>query len=183
MSSSAEKGKTAVSPFAPVLRPILPAPAASKGEPAAGNGNPATIRVQVENESSPTRITGAPTINQQLATHLASQMTTSTAVKLPVAKRKRGSLDSPLTGFKMKHNIMHTADPEGKRIGFIGAGNIARAIVEGWTDGGGCGFKWHACMLHVRYASVGHVKPVNMTATVRTLASPNMKLMKVPKNN
>lgn len=146
-SDSAEKGKTVAANSS--AKPILPA-ANSKGEPAAGNGKPATssssVRVQLENDSSSTRVTGGSTINQQLATHLASQMTaaTSTGVKLPAAKRKRGSLDSPLTGFKMKHNIMHIAsDSEStKRIGFIGAGNIARAIVEGWIAGGGCSFKW-----------------------------------------
>jgi hypothetical protein len=95
----------------------------------------------------------AQTINQQLSTHLANQMNAAAAaaaaashsIKLPAPKRKRGSLDSPLTGFKMKHNIMHATEAEVKRIGFIGAGNMARAIVEGWVSGGGCGFQ----ILHV----------------------------------
>ena len=151
-TSTAEKGKAAASPSSPSLRPrpILPAPGSnSKGEPATGNGKAVASQGEKEGNQQQhcqqgTQTQQAPlltpqTINQQLATHLAlaNQMSVaSAAIKLPPPKRKRGSLDSPLTGFKMKHS-MHAADSEAsRRIGFIGAGNMARAIVEGWIAGG-----------------------------------------------
>lgn len=128
MSDSAEKSKpAAATQTTAALRPLLPGPApaatTSKGESAVGNGKPATVRVENEN-------TTILTINQQLASHLGS----ATGIKLPLAKRKRGSLDSHLTGFRMKQPA------ELRRIGFIGAGNMARALAEGWITGGGCGF-------------------------------------------
>lgn len=106
-------------PSTPTLRPILPAPAAAGNGP----GKPVAVAVRVENEVGLS-------INQQLASHLASQVTAASGGKLPLAKRKRGSMDSPLTGFKAKQPI------ELKRIGFIGAGNMARALAEGWIVGG-----------------------------------------------
>lgn len=126
MSDSAEKSKPATATqTAPALRPLLPAPAAttSKGDSAVGNGK----TVRMENDTA-TTILSTQTINQQLASHLAS----ASGAKLPLAKRKRGSLDSHLTGFRMK------PPTELRRLGFIGAGNIARALAEGWITGGEC---------------------------------------------
>ena len=93
------------------------------------------------------------TINQQLSNHLAT--TAALAAQQaspqvqqqqqqqqvqgqvfvvnakPAAKRKRGSLDqrSPLA-------IKVPLPVEAKKIGFIGAGNMARAISEGWITAG-----------------------------------------------
>lgn len=163
MSDRAEKSKSAVATqTAHAPRPILPAPAATSSETAIRNGKPVAVRVENESPSL--------TINQQLASHLAS----ASGVKLPVAKRKRGSLDSHLTGFKVKQPV------ELRRIGFIGAGNIARALAEGWIAGGGCGLKYGrpaGSKQHAFY--IGQVNYACMTATVRSLSSPNLKLMKV----
>lgn len=65
-------------------------------------------------------------INQQL--HLLA----SVGGDKPTTKRKRGSLDQHL-GFSVK---AQQPVVELRRIGFIGAGNIARAIAEGWISSG-----------------------------------------------
>lgn len=75
-------------------------------------------------------------INQQLSNHLAATAVSQALLansKPPAAKRKRGSLDttqrSPLA-------LKAQQPAEMKKIGFIGSGNIARAITEGWITGG-----------------------------------------------
>lgn len=66
-------------------------------------------------------------INQQL--HLLASVS---GMDKPATKRKRGSLDQHI-GFSVKGQQPAV---ELRRIGFIGAGNMARAIAEGWISSG-----------------------------------------------
>ena len=119
---------------------------AEKGKAAADSPAPTTSTAAAPTENSKAvnarrrESEGSLTINQQLATHLATQATTlashvTVASGKPAAKRKRGSLDQhSAAAFRVKQPV------ELKKIGFIGSGNIARAIAEGWITSGGCGY-------------------------------------------
>ena len=61
------------------------------------------------------------TINEQLSNHLANQ------AGKPAAKRKRSSMEKATVAM-MQQSL------ETKKIGFIGAGNMARSIVKGWLS-------------------------------------------------
>lgn len=100
------------------------ATATCRSQPAAANSKPVVVTAQMAMESD------SLSLNQQLANH-GRHLAQVAVIGKPVAKRKRGSIDqrSPL-GMKAQQPF------EMRKIGFIGAGNIARAIAEGWISGG-----------------------------------------------
>ena len=85
-----------------------------------------TARAGGENSTSASGLS----INQQL--HLLANPLSGDK---PTVKRKRGSLDHHI-GFSVK---AQQPVVELRRVGFIGAGNMARAIAEGWISSGMCG--------------------------------------------
>lgn len=107
---------------------------------ASSSTKPTTSTATIESDA----ILTALTINQQLANHIASQnvasSSSSTHATLPAAtaaggkppsKRKRSSIDQKTILSMKTHQSL-----EVKKIGFIGAGNMARAIAEGWINSG-----------------------------------------------
>lgn len=104
-----------------------PTPPSMASAPAtASKGVMAVSSSQVESSASE-----GLSINQQLSNHLASGGGAQVQPVKPALKRKRGSLDQ-----RTPISLKAQQPLEMKRIGFIGAGNIARAIAEGWISGG-----------------------------------------------
>lgn len=106
---------------------------ACRSEAVISSSKPAASTAQMEVESL--------TVNQQLANHMAIQVSGK-----PSSKRKRGSLDVqrlPLSAKPQQHF-------EIKKIGFIGAGNMARAIAEGWISSGESICWFHKCSFNLQ---------------------------------
>lgn len=96
----------------------------SEASPVTNSRAVASTGLQMESE--------ALTINQQLANQLAGR---------PVAKRKRGgSFDQRSSSLSISPKVQQQMSLEIKKIGFIGAGNMARAIAEGWINSGAQGW-------------------------------------------
>ena len=102
------------------------APEATCRSEATSSTKPITSTAPMESE------TGL-TINQQLANHLASHAVgVVIGGKPPPQKRKRSSIDQrSVLSVRVQQQPL-----EMKKIGFIGAGNMARAIAEGWISSG-----------------------------------------------
>ena len=109
-------------------------------------------------------------------THTLTQVTTP-----PSSKRKRSSLDI--------RSLQAASFPQGQapsnvyRVGFVGAGNMARAIAEGMIASG-------VSMRNIFLASVmnvnitlGQVSRSSITVSATSNASENLRKMKVFNNN
>ncbi len=109
---------------------VPPASSASEAStPEVTCRNEATSSTKSINSTAPMDGDGGLSINQQLANHLSGHATGSPGK--PPTKRKRSSIDQrSILGVKAQQPV------ELKKIGFIGAGNMARAIAEGWISAG-----------------------------------------------